>query len=226
MTNLAHELGLSPKLQFHEVYSLTEPSLLEFLPRPALALLLVFPVSSTYEKHRSEEDSGKQEYDGTGAEPVIWYKQTIKNACGLIGLLHSITNGEARRQIVENSNLQKLLQEAIPLKPTERAALLYESQDLEAAHQTAAQKGDTTAPPAEAATDLHFVAFVKDMNGDLWELDGGRKGPLNRGHLGPEDDVLSEKGQELGVQAFLRREEEAGGNELRFSVNMLGPSFD
>jgi ubiquitin carboxyl-terminal hydrolase L3 len=226
MTNLAHELGLSSNLQFHEVYSLTEPSLLEFLPRPALALLLVFPVSSTYEKHRSDEDSTKADYDGTGAEPVIWFKQTIKNACGLIGLLHIITNGEARQQIVENSNLDKLLQQAMPLKPVERAELLYESQALEAAHQTAAQKGDTTAPAAGAAIDLHFVAFVKDKNGDLWELDGGRKGPLNRGHLGSEEDVLSEKGQEMGVQAFLRREQEAGGGDLRFSVIMLGEAFD
>lgn len=226
MTNLAHELGLSPSLQFHEVYSLTEPSLLEFLPRPALALLLVFPVSSTYEKHRYDEDSTKEDYNSSGAEPVIWYKQTIKNACGLIGLLHSITNGEARKNIVENSDLQKLLQEATPLKPTERAELLYKSEALESAHQTAAQKGDTSAPSAEAAIDLHFVAFVKDTNGDLWELDGARKGPLKRGHLGPEDDVLSEKGQELGVQAFLKREEEAGAGEMRFSVVMLGPSFD
>lgn len=226
MTNLSHELGLSPNLQFHEVYSLTEPSLLEFLPRPALALLLVFPVTSTYEKHRHDEDSSKQDYDSNGGDPVIWYKQTIKNACGLIGLLHSITNGAAREQIIENSNLHKLLQEAIPLKPTERAELLYNSQALEAAHQTAAQKGDTSAPAAEANIDLHFVAFVKDMNGDLWELDGGRKGPLNRGRLGPEDDVLSEKGLELGVQAFLKREEAAGAGDMRFSVVMLGPSFD
>jgi ubiquitin carboxyl-terminal hydrolase L3 len=226
MTNLSHELGLSPALQFHEVYSLNEPSLLEFLPRPALALLLVFPVTSTYEKHRRDEDSSKQEYDSSGAEPVIWYKQTIRNACGLIGLLHCITNGAARDQIVENSDLHKLLQEAIPLKPTERAELLYKSQFLEAAHESAAQKGDTSAPPAEADIDLHFVAFVKDKNGDLWELDGGRKGPLNRGKLGLEDDVLTEKGQELGVQAFLRREEEAGAGDLRFSVVMLGPSMD
>jgi len=226
MTNLSHELGLSPTLQWHEVYSLTETSLLEFLPRPALALLLVFPVTSTYEKHRRDEDSAKQEYVGNGGEPVVWFKQTIRNACGLIGLLHSITNGAARDQIMENSDLHKLLQEALPLKPEERAELLYKSQALEAAHQTAAQRGDSAAPAAEANVDLHFVAFVKDKHGDLWELDGRRKGPLNRGQLGTEDDVLSEKGQELGVQAFLRREEEAGAGELRFSVVMLGPSMD
>jgi ubiquitin carboxyl-terminal hydrolase L3 len=227
MTNLVRELGLSETLQWHDVFSLTEPSLLEFLPRPAVALLLVFPITETYEKFRREEDESKEQYEGSGPEEeVVWFRQTIRNACGLIGLLHSITNGSARDQIVPGSDLDKLLQAAIPLKPTERADLLYESKSLEGAHQKAAQKGDSTAPDAEANIELHFVAFIKSHNGDLWELDGRRKGPLNRGRLGPEDDVLSEKGQELGVQAFLKREEQAGGGELRFSVVMLGPSMD
>ncbi|KPI39107.1 Ubiquitin carboxyl-terminal hydrolase isozyme L3 [Cyphellophora attinorum] len=227
MTNLVRELGLSESLQWHDVFSLTEPSLLEFLPRPAVALLLVFPITETYEKFRREEDESKEQYDGSGPqEEVVWFRQTIRNACGLIGLLHSITNGPARDQIIPGSDLDKLLQAAIPLKPTERADLLYESKSLEGAHQKAAQKGDSTAPDAEANIELHFVAFIKSQNGDLWELDGRRKGPLNRGKLGPEDDVLSEKGQELGVQAFLKREEQAGGGELRFSVVMLGPSMD
>ncbi|KIW63717.1 hypothetical protein PV04_08700 [Phialophora macrospora] len=227
MTNLSRELGLSSSLQFHEVYSLDEPSLLEFLPRPAIALLLVFPVTSTYEKFRAEEDSSAEQYSASGdQEPVIWFKQTIGNACGLIGLLHAITNGAARSNIIEGSDLDKLLKQALPLKPMERAELLYNSPTLEAAHAGAASKGDTEAPEPDAAIDLHFVAFVKDKDGYLWEMDGSRKGPLKRGFLGPEDDVLSEKGQELGVKSFLRREEAAGGGELRFSVVMLGPSFD
>lgn len=227
MTRLAHELGLSQALQFHEVYSLTEPALLEFLPRPAHALLLVFPVTETYEKFRRDEDASKPEYSGSGPnEPVVWYKQTIRNACGLIGLLHAITNGEAREQIVAGSDLEKLLREAIPLDPVNRANLLYQSKSLEAAHATAAASGDSTAPDANAAVDLHFVAFIKDKDNNLWELDGRRKGPLKRGKLDPGNDVLSEQGQEIGVRSFLKREEEAGGGELRFSVIMLGPSMD
>lgn len=227
MTRLAHELGLSQKLQFHEVYSLTEPSLLEFLPRPAHALLLVFPVTATYEKFREEEDAPRANYNGSGAEePVVWFKQTIRNACGLIGLLHAITNGGAREQIVAGSALEQLLREAIPLDPVKRADLLYQSQSLEAAHTTAAATGDSKAPDANANVDLHFVAFIKDKENNLWELDGRRKGPLNRGQLKADEDVLSEHGQELGVQSFLKREEEAGGGELRFSVIMLGPSMD
>lgn len=227
MTSLVHELGLSPALQFHDVFSLTEPSLLAFLPRPAYALLLVFPVTETYQKFRQSEDASKSEYEGSGnGEEVVWFKQTIRNACGLIGLLHSVTNGAARDQIVEGSNLDKLLKQAIPLKPRDRAELLYNSKSLEAAHATAAQKGDTSAPEAEANVDLHFVSFIKDRNNDLWELDGARKGPLKRGTLKPDEDVLSEHGLELGVQSFLKREEEAGGGEMRFSVVMLGPSLD
>ena len=227
MTRLAHELGLNTSLQFHEVYSLSEPALLEFLPRPAHALLLVFPVTETYEKFRRDEDESRPDYSGSGAEePVIWFKQTIRNACGLIGLLHAITNGGAREQVVAGSDLEKLIRQALPLDPIKRADLLYESKTLEAAHQNAAAGGDTKAPDAEAAIDLHFVAFIKDKENNLWELDGRRKGPLNRGKLDADNDVLSEQGQQLGVQAFLRREEEAGGGELRFSVIMLGPSMD
>jgi len=100
MNSLVHGLGLSTGLSFHDVFSIDEPSLLEFVPRPAHALLLIFPVSQVYEKHRFEEDQSREVYDGSGPnEPVIWYKQTIGNACGLIGLLHAVSNGEARSQI-------------------------------------------------------------------------------------------------------------------------------
>jgi ubiquitin carboxyl-terminal hydrolase L3 len=100
MSSLAHDLGLSESLAFHDVYSISDPDLLAFVPRPALALLLVFPVSDSYAKQRNEEDSKREDYKGKGEdEPVVWFKQTIKNACGLMGLLHAVCNGEARSQI-------------------------------------------------------------------------------------------------------------------------------
>lgn len=100
MNSLIHKLGLSQKLGFQDVFSIDDPDLLAFVPRPAYALLLIFPVSETYEEFRRSEDSGKEEYDGSGAgEPVVWYRQTIGNACGLIGLLHGVSNGVARSHI-------------------------------------------------------------------------------------------------------------------------------
>ena len=95
-----HKLGLSTELSFHDVYSIEDADLLAFVPRPAYALLLVFPISDTYESFREEEDRERPQYNGSGPqEEVMWYKQTIGNACGLIGLLHGVTNGSVRDYI-------------------------------------------------------------------------------------------------------------------------------
>lgn len=125
-----------------------------------------------------------------------------------------------------NSDLAKLVQDAIPLNPAARADLLYESEALESAHQSAAGGGDTSAPDAEDNVDLHYVCFVKSQENNLWELDGRRKGPLNRGKLSADEDVLSEKALDLGVRSFLKRESEAGGGDLRFSLITLAESLD
>lgn len=97
MTNLVHKLGLGNSLSFHDVFSIDDPELLAFVPRPATALLLVFPVSESYEKYRAQEDAQRTVYEGSGdGEEVVWYRQTIRNSCGLMGLLHAVSNGGAR----------------------------------------------------------------------------------------------------------------------------------
>ena len=229
MSSLLHNLGLSPTLQFHDVFSISDPDLLAFVPRPAHALLLVFPVSKTYESFRAAEDASVPDYAASGpAEEVLWYKQTIGNACGLIGLLHAASNGRAREFVTPDSDLDKFIKDAVPLAPRERAVLIEESEALEQAHAAAAAGGDTAAPAAEDDVDLHYVCFVKSEEGGgrLWEMDGRRKGPIERGALGEGEDVLSERALDLGVRAFLKREEEAGGGELRFSLIALVEGFD
>jgi ubiquitin carboxyl-terminal hydrolase L3 len=104
--------------------------------------------------------------------------------------------------------------------------LLYESEALESAHQNAAAGGDTAAPSADDSIDLHYVCFVKSKTNHLWEMDGRRKGPLDRGELSPDEDVLSDKALSLGVRNFLKREAEAGGGDLRFSLIVLSQSLD
>jgi ubiquitin carboxyl-terminal hydrolase L3 len=223
MTSLLHTLGLSSSLAIHDVYSLTEPSLLAFIPRPALALLLVFPVSAAYESHRLAEDALQEEYNGKGeGEPVVWFRQTIRNACGLIGLLHAAANGEASGFIGEGSDLERLIRAAVPLNPQERARLLERDEALARAHRGVAERGDTTAPDARDDVDLHYVCFVKGKDGGLWEMDGRRKGPLRRGDLEGAEDVLSEKALALGPLKFLERE----AADLRFSCVALAGSLD
>ncbi|KAJ5902795.1 Ubiquitin carboxyl-terminal hydrolase isozyme L3 [Penicillium taxi] len=229
MSHLVHQLGLPQTFGFTDVFSIDEPDLLAFVPRPSHALLLVFPVSETYEKSRIAEDTALPEYSGFGpAEPVTWFKQTIRNACGLIGLLHAVANGKSRKHVIVGSDLDQLLREAENLEPAKRADLLYESKALESAHADAAKLGDTAAPSAEDRVDLHFVAFVKGDDGTLWELDGRRKGPLARGVLADDQDALSEAALDLGIRRFLKTEagSESQSSDLRFSLVSLGPLFD
>lgn len=122
----------------------------------------------------------------------------------------------------KNTPLSDLINSATPLPPSERARLIESSPTIAEAHATAAVQGATVAPDASADIDLHFVTFVKTAQNNLWELDGRRKGPLNRGELDEADDVLSEKALELGVKRFLK----GAGEDLRFSLLALAPTMD
>jgi hypothetical protein len=100
-THLINTLGV-PSLEFQDVLSIDEPDLLALVTQPVLGLILVFPTSEAYEKQVAQDEAARQEYTGSGdGEDVLWFKQTINNACGLYGILHAVCNGKARNFISE-----------------------------------------------------------------------------------------------------------------------------
>ena len=121
-----------------------------------------------------------------------------------------------------NTTLSQLLAAALPLPPAQRARLVETTPALATAHADAAARGDSAAPSAQDDVDLHYVCFVKGDDGTLWELDGRRKGPLKRGELGKDEDVLSEKALVLGPRSFLERE----GEDVRFSCVVLAGNME
>lgn len=188
-------------VEFQDIWSL-DPEMLAFLPRPILAVLLVFPISPAYEAYRSEADANVPEYDLSGdKEKARWYRQTIVNSCGTMALLHAISN------VVPTDSLgpvaAKIVNETRDLSPEERANYLENSTELENAHAAVAGQGDTEAPEATAEIDFHYVCLAA-KDGELVELDGRRKGPVFRGKLDGED-VLCPLGLNV-IQEFLQRE--------------------
>jgi ubiquitin carboxyl-terminal hydrolase L3 len=221
MDQLAATLGLSPELQFYDVYSLDEPELMAHIPRPALALLVTIPLTPAWDQSRKTEDATKEAYTGSGPnEPVIWFKQTIGHACGSIGLLHSVINGPAVDFIKPGSDLAAIRSLAIPLDMTKRAEMLYNSEPFERAHKSVEQAGDSYANPTSERDGGHFVSFVKS-GGKLWELEGSRKGPLERGSLADDEDVLSPRALDMGIKRIIKLNTEGGGEDLRFSCIAL-----
>jgi hypothetical protein len=219
MTKLAHRLGLSENLIFQDVYSVTDEDLLAMVPRPCYALLWLFPITETEERAFKDEEDETETYHGSGPnEPVLWFHQTIGHACGLIGLLHCISNGEPAMHITPGSELDKLVLAAVPAKPTERSAQLYNSDILEIAHKEAAQQGDSRVPDPSEEVPYGFTAFLKGKDGHLWELEGRRKGPVDRGILEDDEDILSERVLGLSIYPYINREKI---NETRFSCIAL-----
>jgi len=223
MNKLSAKLGLSSELEFYDVYSLDEPELLAHIPRPALALLVIIPLTPAWDRARKAEDASKEPYAGSGPdEPVIWFKQTIGHACGSIGLLHSVFNGPAVNFIKPDSDLATIRSLAIPLDMTKRAEMLYNSEPFERAHKSVEFAGDSEADPTGEREGGHFVSFVKS-GGKLWELEGSRNGPLERGSLSDEEDVLSPRALEMGIKRIMELNAGEGGESLSFSCIALAP---
>ncbi|KAJ4301695.1 ubiquitinyl hydrolase 1 [Kalmusia sp. IMI 367209] len=221
-TELIHRLGFSSAFGFHDVLSIDDAELLAFIPRPALALVLVFPTTATYEMYTKNEEDLAEDYTKSGhQEEVIWYKQTINNACGLYGILHAVSNGDARNFVVQDSHLHRLLEKCQPLEPVHRAETLENDAELESAYKAVALQGSSKVPTnAEDEVDFHYVCFVKsNKNGHLYELDGDRKGPKDRGILEPHEDLLSDGGQNA-IREFIQREQ---GQNSNFSLLALAP---
>jgi len=226
MNDLARRLGVTEELCFYDVYSLDDSDMMAMVPRPVFALLTTIPMTEAWKEDRDAEDAGRERYMGAGPEePAIWFQQTIVHGCGLIGLLHCVSNGLPSEMIVPGSELASFLEKALPLGMDERAKLLNDTESMYEASEAVAHRGDTQALKPGKYSIHHFVALVKGRDGNLWELEGSRKGPLNRGPLAEDEDAFSERALELGIRRLIDIQRKAGG-DLPFSCIALAPRIN
>ncbi|KAJ7242009.1 ubiquitin C-terminal hydrolase L3 [Mycena rebaudengoi] len=200
-TQLIRALGVH-SLEFQEVLSLDPADLLPSgslaLPQPIYALILLYPTTREYEaelaaaKKRAHTEG--TQYTGSGAtEPVIWFEQTIHNACGLYAILHAVSNlGAAEKYIEPGSLLATLLASCVPMEPKERARALETSAGIADVFRNAATQGSTAVPAAEDEVDFHYVCLIKSpLDGHLYEMDGDRNGPMDRQSSAEDPDELT-----------------------------------
>lgn len=219
---LLHLLGVSGRLKFIDIYSLDDP---EFLPHPTIALILALPEGPLIKAYAA---SDTPIYDGSGKdEPVIWFKQTIHNACGLYAVLHALSNGDAADNLHADGFLSRLLTLCVDLRPDARALALESSSELESIHHTVAVQGDSRLPEsADAEVDTHYICFVKsNKDGFVYELDGDQKGPVKCKSVYDGNYITMREGQDLvgnkDVLGLVRRYISEAGGDLGFSLLAL-----
>jgi len=179
MNQFLHKLGMPKIWAMTDVFGLDD-ELLMMIPQPVCALLLLFPINQKYEDYVKSIDFSGQKV----SDDIYYMKQTISNACGTVAMIHSVANC---RDVVdlENGILKDFLENTKAKSPEERAKQLEDDNDVCGVHDEIAKKGQTAAPSLEDSVDYHFVAFV-EKDGNLYDLDGRKPGPLNCGSTSKE----------------------------------------
>ncbi|KAL6954561.1 Ubiquitin carboxyl-terminal hydrolase 3 [Sarracenia purpurea var. burkii] len=170
-------LGLpKDEAECYDVYGLDE-ELLEMVPKPVLAVLFLYPITTQSEEERILQDSVNKEPNSG----VYFMKQTVGNACGTIGLLHAVGNVTSEIKLFEGSFLDRFFKSTANMDPLERAAFLEKDREMEVAHSIAATAGETE---ASENVDTHFISFTC-VDGQLYELDGRKARPISHGPTSP-----------------------------------------
>ncbi|ESO93150.1 hypothetical protein LOTGIDRAFT_204019 [Lottia gigantea] len=188
-------LGVPENWQFVDIYGLDD-ELLAMVPQPVSAVILLFPDTDQV----SANPIGS--VDSNPPAPLYYTKQSIRNACGTVGIVHAIANSADKINFDKNKHFIKFLEKTKPMSPEERAKALEEDQEMGSAHQDSAQEGQTRTPGKDDEVNAHFVAFVH-KDGSLYELDGRKEGPVKHGET-TQDGLL--KDTVKVVREFMKRD--------------------
>ncbi|KAL2729436.1 ubiquitin carboxyl-terminal hydrolase [Vespula squamosa] len=207
MTKFLHKLGVPEQWNMIDIYGL-EPDLLAVVPRPVLAVILLYPESVKTEVQNKEDEETKSKDNGKDRPDGVYHmKQIISNACGTVALIHSVANNMEEINLKEGF-LKSFLDDSKDLSFAERGELL----DILILNLMLVQ-----APEEDTPVYYHFVAFVQ-KNGTLYELDGRKLAPVDHGPTTRE--TLLEDSVRV-CKEYMARDP----SEMRFTVVALAASY-
>lgn len=216
ITNYAGNIGFHTGLfNFQDLLSVEEWAQ-EMIARPCLGLLFVYPCTEAQEKHQQEENKRIEQEGQQVSANLFFMNQVSQNACGSVGIFHILGNlpEEQKHLIAENSILAQFFQAVQGKNKEEAAQIFHTNQALKQAHCQSTVEGQTNVADY-AEVNNHFIAFVQ-KDGHLYEMNGSRKIPVNRGATTP-DTFLADAC--ACAKLFMERDPE----NLNFGMIVLAP---
>lgn len=211
MNKFLQKLGVPATWNIVDVMGL-DSEMLAWVPRPVVAVMLLFPLSEAYEQHKEKEESDILSKGQEVSPNVFYLKQNLSNACGTIALIHCVTNNTDKIPLLDGP-LKSFLEEAKSIDAVARGKLLETCDGIINAYKELSREGQTDTPGADEVINHHFIAFV-NKDGVLYELDGRKAFPVNHGPT--SDDSLLEDAAKV-CQKFIARDPD----EVRFTVVAL-----
>lgn len=149
---------------------------MDFVPRPLAAVIFLYPITEKSEEFRHEEEARVTKREQDISPQVMFFKQTISNACGMMALIHSLANNKELLGMSFTHNthheinkhvmcmyvcigpglFQDLINKADGMTPEERAELLEGCEQLANVHETGAQEGQTKVNKSFPKDGIHL----------------------------------------------------------------------
>uniref|UniRef100_A0AAY4A5R4 Ubiquitin carboxyl-terminal hydrolase n=1 Tax=Denticeps clupeoides TaxID=299321 RepID=A0AAY4A5R4_9TELE len=127
------KMGVGSGWRFVDVLGLeTEP--LSSVPKPACAMMLLFPLTQQHEAFRE-----KQAVDPD--TKAYFLKQTITNSCGTVGVVHAVANNQDKIEFGSGSVLKAFLDATADMSPADRAKQLESNKLIHGIHDEVAAAG-------------------------------------------------------------------------------------
>ncbi|OWR48703.1 ubiquitin carboxy-terminal hydrolase [Danaus plexippus plexippus] len=207
MNKYLQRLGVSNKWRMVDVMGL-EGDPLKWVPRPVLAVILLFPLSEHYERHRSQQENELQIKPQQPPKDVFHLKQVLSNVCGTIALVHSVANNINTIDL-EDGILKDYLKSASGLDAAAKGALLENSTHIFRAYEEVLNSANNPANEDSEPVNNHFITFIH-KNGNLYELDGRKSIPINHGPTTPE--TLLDDSAKICLEFIAREPDNIGFN--------------
>ncbi|XP_045446306.1 ubiquitin carboxyl-terminal hydrolase-like [Melitaea cinxia] len=212
MNKYLHKLGVPEKWQMVDVIGL-EGDALNWVPRPVLAVILLFPLSERYEHHRTQQENELLSKGEQAPKDVFHLKQVLSNICGTVALVHSVANNTHQIDL-KDGLLKNYLKDSKGLDAAAKGALLENSTNILEAYKEVIEKGVDIED--NETVNNHFITFIH-KDGYLYELDGRKALPINHG---PTTEVNFLEDAAKVCRQFIEREPD----HIGFNVVALVPS--
>lgn len=169
MNSFLSKMGVKPHIQVVDVFGFDD-ELLAMIEGKVEGLLLCYPVKNKLDEE-IDEDAKKELY---------FMRQTIRNACATMALIHLLANKCNKNDWEPNSSLLEFIEESSKLRPEDKAGKLETCESIATAHEEVSNEGQTEAPAPNAAVEYHFISIINHKD-QIYEMDGRKLGPIKHG---------------------------------------------
>lgn len=174
MNSFLRRVGVKPNVNVVDILGFDD-ELLQMVEGKVEGVLLCYPMQGQTDSTVDEEAKNR----------LYFMRQTIRNACATMALIHLLANQCNDNDFEPDSSIKEFIRESKQMEPEVKANKFENCDVIANAHESASTQGQTEAPAASESVEYHFISIIQSNN-IIYEMDGRKHGPINHGPTTPE----------------------------------------